>query len=233
MAPDPPPLRPGSAHSNLAFDPDLRIPPLQNPRPVIHPHRPSPLEPNARVHEPPHHPKLTSRSKALEEAKLIGEDDELYANDPRRGEGMRKKQKVDIFQLPKPESKPRANKPPPFEPVQILNELHEPPPSAGLFPPITPSGLLDVEPTSPVQESSSTKGRAAPKKQEASTSSPTEVKPKARRKCLRGRLKWTDSETQDLLKGVGMYGVGKWKKILTDPAYSFHPDRTMVDLKDR
>lgn len=52
--------------------------------------------------------------------------------------------------------------------------------------------------------------------------------PKARRM----RRKWTDTETQDLLAGVRKYGVGKWKQILDDVAFSF-TDRSSVDLKDR
>lgn len=46
--------------------------------------------------------------------------------------------------------------------------------------------------------------------------------------------KWTDEETQDLLRGVEKHGFGKWKLVLDDPvnAKSFE-SRTAVDLKDR
>jgi hypothetical protein len=51
-------------------------------------------------------------------------------------------------------------------------------------------------------------------------------------KARRARRKWTDTETQDLLAGVRKYGIGKWKQILDDAAYSF-VERSSVDLKDR
>lgn len=51
-------------------------------------------------------------------------------------------------------------------------------------------------------------------------------------KPRRARRKWSEHETKDLLAGVRKYGVGKWKQILDDPAFSFS-DRSSVDLKDR
>ena len=51
-------------------------------------------------------------------------------------------------------------------------------------------------------------------------------------KPRRARRKWTESETKDLLAGVKKYGVGKWKQILDDAAFSFS-ERSSVDLKDR
>ena len=51
-------------------------------------------------------------------------------------------------------------------------------------------------------------------------------------RARRARRKWTESETQDLLRGVQRHGVGKWKQILEDPTYNFD-ERTAVDLKDR
>jgi Myb-like DNA-binding domain len=44
--------------------------------------------------------------------------------------------------------------------------------------------------------------------------------------------KWTDLETEQLMTGVKKYGIGKWKQILTDPAFNFSV-RSAVDLKDR
>ncbi|KAK9370191.1 hypothetical protein V1509DRAFT_616995 [Lipomyces kononenkoae] len=46
------------------------------------------------------------------------------------------------------------------------------------------------------------------------------------------RTKWTDAETNDLLRGCNTYGVGNWKKILQDPQFTFN-SRSAVDLKDR
>lgn len=44
--------------------------------------------------------------------------------------------------------------------------------------------------------------------------------------------KWTQPETDDLLRGVAKHGVGRWADILRDPEYHF-VGRTAVDLKDR
>lgn len=51
-------------------------------------------------------------------------------------------------------------------------------------------------------------------------------------KPRRARRKWSEEETRDLLAGVQKYGIGKWKQILDDPAFSFC-ERSSVDLKDR
>ncbi|KAL5114220.1 hypothetical protein ACEQ8H_007872 [Pleosporales sp. CAS-2024a] len=56
--------------------------------------------------------------------------------------------------------------------------------------------------------------------------SPAE-KPKGKK-----RKRWSDDETRDLLLGVSRFGIGKWKRILQCPDYTFH-GRTAVDLKDR
>ncbi|KAJ2401110.1 hypothetical protein GGI23_001613 [Coemansia sp. RSA 2559] len=48
----------------------------------------------------------------------------------------------------------------------------------------------------------------------------------------RAARKWTEEETDNLLKGCSKYGVGAWKKILDDPNFTFN-SRTSVDLKDR
>ncbi|KAF2274466.1 uncharacterized protein EI97DRAFT_345332, partial [Westerdykella ornata] len=48
----------------------------------------------------------------------------------------------------------------------------------------------------------------------------------------RKRNKWTAQETKDLLTGVSLFGVGKWKKILDCEDFHFN-NRTAVDLKDR
>jgi hypothetical protein len=48
----------------------------------------------------------------------------------------------------------------------------------------------------------------------------------------RARRKWTDEETQDLIKGCREHGVGNWKKVLDDPRFNFN-GRSSVDLKDR
>lgn len=51
-------------------------------------------------------------------------------------------------------------------------------------------------------------------------------------KVRRLRLTWRPDETDDLLDGCRKYGIGNWKKILSDPSYRFQ-NRSAVDLKDR
>ncbi|KAJ7875493.1 hypothetical protein B0H14DRAFT_2343175 [Mycena olivaceomarginata] len=60
-------------------------------------------------------------------------------------------------------------------------------------------------------------------KQEPGTGTPTGKKP---------RRKWTPAETQMLVDGCNIHGVGNWKAILSDPALEFQ-GRSPVDLKDR
>ncbi|KAI5788584.1 hypothetical protein FPQ18DRAFT_262019 [Pyronema domesticum] len=48
----------------------------------------------------------------------------------------------------------------------------------------------------------------------------------------RQRRKWTEQETNDLIKGCHEHGIGNWKKVLDDPKYNFN-GRSSVDLKDR
>ena len=222
--------------------PLLRIPPLQDPLPVSFTasDRPSPLEPNARVNTNIVHEavKLTGRRKALAEAKPIGapESNDLQPIQvaPRKKRKLYDHERIaDFVQLPKPTAKSKEDKPPPFQPISVLNELHEPPPSAALFPPITPSATQDAQ-----DQTLATKvpgigiqAETEPKKRKPRESSAS--KPPTRRVYLRPRMKWTEEETDQLMKGVAIYGVGKWKKILLHPEFSFQNGRTPVDLKDR
>ena len=235
------------------FDHALKIPPLQHPLPLLASRRPSPLEPVARVENGAHNPaaRLNTRAKALVDAKQTRSDETSRASDSSvkpagdqsqdlrpYGDGARKRQKLDFFQLPKPSTRSNASKHPAFGSVPVLlNELHEPPPSAALFPPIT-ANLVD--------EAASNDTRPAPSrpsvedsKQEESPLKNAKCTPrggadgKQKRVYLRGRRPWTTKETDDLLKGVAAHGVGKWKTILRHEGLHFHPDRTAVDLKDR
>ena len=239
----------------------LRIPPLQGPVRPRSSSRPSPLEPSAGVNGSVYAgtAKLTSRRKALAEARPIGEPDpeeipmtrtssqdhvQKYYDrqgDEQHGPSSLKRRRLlqhgenltDFVQLPKPPTKSKQDKLPPFEPVSVLNELHEPPPSAALFPPITPSASQDAydnirgsETTmqSFSNEASSTKGRG-------SEIGGRDISKK--RVALRPRQRWTEHETKQLMEGVKIYGSGKWKKILQHPNFTFQPGRTAVDLKDR
>lgn len=231
---------------DFPFDPSLRIPPLQDPIPLIPSRRPSPLEPNARVNDGTHSAtaKLTSRSKALAEALPIDDGPPgLYHSRAKSNipstksvappEAPRKRQKIE---LPKPTTRSKTNKPPPFNPIPALNE---PPPSAALFPPITPNALYDTQDQTQHQPSLLKTNFARRKSSPIPVEDPVpeiiekEVYGKGKRVYTRGRRHWTDSETEDLLKGIGIYGVGKWKKILNHERFSFHQERTTVDLKDR
>ncbi|KIY66154.1 hypothetical protein CYLTODRAFT_444894 [Cylindrobasidium torrendii FP15055 ss-10] len=48
----------------------------------------------------------------------------------------------------------------------------------------------------------------------------------------KARKKWSPEETQMLVDGCNKHGVGNWKTILGDPAFTFD-GRSPVDLKDR
>lgn len=221
---------------DFPFDQYVRIAPLQDPMPVTNAARPPPLEPNARVNLNSSIPNanLKTRLTALAEALPIGEpevdntyntynvdDDQHMANMDM--ERQQKRQRLsnrgrvgDFVQLPKPSAKAKVDKPPPFQPVSVLNELHSPPPSAALFPPITAGNDED--------------------RSDYNQNYPLVRGPNDRvtkRMNLRPRLKWTERETKDLLRGVELFGMGKWKKILSHQAFTFSQERTAVDLKDR
>lgn len=233
-----------SLFDDFPLHPSLRIPPLQDPLPdlSVQSVRPSPLEPNARLtgsigNETA---KLTGRRKALAEAKHIGDpagSNELRSiqRNPRKRQKLHEHERIaDFVQLPQPKTKAKDDKPPPFQPVSVLNQLHEPPPSAALFPPITPSynageqtqrlSPLSSFRTSPPDE----EGEKVRKRQDPRV----EKSPPPKRVSQRPRMKWTSKETEQLMRGIEIYGIGKWKKILRHPDFSFQPGRTSVDLKD-
>ena len=236
-----------------AFDPALKIPPLQYPIPLLISRRPSPLEPDARVDDGAHRPtnRLDSRSKGPVDSKKIGDEDPLQHRDRHPlgsveqspaassfADGVRKRQKLDLIQLPKPSTRSSTTQHPSFASVPVLlNKLNEPPPSAALFPPITT--ILKTEAT-PYRSDSGLNfpsiefpDRSTRASDQNSQILKKEKEGKQKRVYHRARLAWTIQETNDLLKGVEQYGVGKWKGILHDREFKFHPDRTMGDLKDR
>ena len=140
-----------------------------------------------------------------------------------------------FVQLPKPRSKQRTEKYPPFQPMATLSGLNEPPPNAALFPPITPSASQDAtvgnilnantgaEPGCNVAD----KVGASVKNHKSISSTRAATKKEPLK-----RPKWTDAETDELLRGVARFGMGMWKRILNHPEYTFGA-RTAVDLKDR
>ena len=244
-----------------ALQPSLRIAPLQSPFPTPSNAsiRPSPIEPNAYIKIGDDLNAYTGRRKVLAQAKTLdasGQDDwdaMMYSKtdgdplttdaDPPQEQTCKKQelgsyvheQSADFVQLPKPSSKAKHDKPPPFCPVSVLNELHEPPPSAALFPPITPNARReDGSPTLKDRsyrtkaDKSQESGRRRKKSNERSDSANT-----AARRYTRGRTKWTQEEIDCLIKGVTVYGTGRWKNILEHPNLHFHERRTPTDLKDR
>lgn len=68
--------------------------------------------------------------------------------------------------------------------------------------------------------------------QQAPQPAESKTKRKKATKKRRIRRKWTEQETNALIRGCREHGVGNWKKVLDDPKYKFN-DRSAVDLKDR
>ena len=237
----------------LPFDPTIRIPPIQDPSPlqVISSHRPSPLEPSAADGNRSSSVRLNSRAKALASAQPLGNDTPLRPLDTSRignsqrvsqeednDLGPRKRQRVDYVQLPKPLKPNNLERNASLDTIPRVNQLHEPPPSAARFPPITTGTgsphISKTQPRSTNNKSSPVAARGAGASQPSPNSHGSHEEPKkAKRTYTRGRRMWTEEETEDLLKGVARYGVGKWKRILNDADFSFPSDRTAVDLKDR
>ena len=236
--------------------PSLRIPPIQDAFPQLsNSRRPSPLEPNARVNIDSEANKLTGRQRALAQAKPLGTPEHNELDLPitvkpaappeaqetgHSKERLRKKQKLydheqiaDFVQLPRPLTNVGGDKLRPFQPISVLNELHEPPPSAALFPPITPNASQ--------QEIESGSGQPQNQTRDLKLPYPRKAKPRARsignciakRTYTRERTAWTEEETDQLVKGVAIYGMGRWKSILDHPELRFREGRTNMDLKDR
>ncbi|KAI9703295.1 MAG: hypothetical protein M1836_007861 [Candelina mexicana] len=150
----------------------------------------------------------------------------------------RKRQRVDegialgeFVQLPKPQQK--GKKPPslPISAPTVVNGLNAPPPSAALFPPITPSSFHDAHGRNALNTITS-----SPETAEADPPSSSAVLERKtngdKRPNARPRKKWSEEETKDLLQGVAMFGVGNWKKIVAHRGFRFN-GRSSVDLKDR
>ena len=143
----------------------------------------------------------------------------------------RKKRKLEgneLLTLPKPHppAKKGARRPriPP-----LLQGLHQPPPDAGLFPPITGDGFKGALVERPAQEVR----EVGPGMQATGAEQVVERgQGGAAGGKTKKRNKWTEQETKDLLRGVARFGIGNWKKILECKDYVFR-DRTSVDLKDR
>ncbi|KAF8332025.1 uncharacterized protein EI90DRAFT_3154400 [Cantharellus anzutake] len=80
-------------------------------------------------------------------------------------------------------------------------------------------GIKKLKPRKPVNND--------PDANQASTSFALPNPPKRAKRNM-----WTERETQYLVEGCNIHGVGNWKLILEDPGFEFQ-DRSPVDLKDR
>ncbi|KAI9776036.1 MAG: hypothetical protein M1839_000638 [Geoglossum umbratile] len=99
------------------------------------------------------------------------------------------------------------------------------------YPPIAPSAFEDAHGRNALNAApAATRELAAKGSTGDASNGPTE-KP-LKRENRRPRRKWGEQETDHLLKGVALYGVGSWKKILEHPEFSFNA-RSSIDLKDR
>lgn len=218
---------------------------------------------NGRVNTQSQSTSLSGRRKALAQAKLIENDDletdphllnvfgdyggsgeQAQLPCPPDPEQARKKAKLrhneqiaDFVHLPTPQprrKKPEEDRLPPLRPIA---ELNEPPSGVARFPPITPRSISHHHQDDREHEHSQHLPKLLPKEiTKASRRAPvkrTAPDAKKPRVYTRERTKWTEEETDQLVKGLAIYGMGRWKHILDHPDFVFHPSRTHVDLKDR
>jgi hypothetical protein len=119
----------------------------------------------------------------------------------------------------------------------LLVPLHEPPPNAGLIPSMATEVFEASMDKVPSREMLRTEnGQVTPTKlavtEQDKAHAPKNAKASPAIKSRRVRHNWSKEETSDLLRGVAIFGIGNWKKILVCPEYKFR-NRTAVDLKDR
>lgn len=119
----------------------------------------------------------------------------------------------------------------------VLQGLHEPPPTARILPSISAEETQVLLPSTRehltlLNESSFTEKDVVSISFESVNSEPPPIEGSASRKSALQRNKWTEQETNDLLRGVAKFGIGSWKKILSCSEFTFNK-RTAVDLKDR
>lgn len=232
----------------------LTIPPLKSMFPEPSSERIMTLEPSTSLSIDNATSKLTRRQLALAQAKTIEAPTptELEAlapnadpeppnrnpldeyNNKKRRKLANHEQLADFVYLPKPKPKLEDVNRKPFRPIAILHQLNEPPPSAALFPPITPTQdeqdthlstgpQVEAGASRPANHGFTPKGRARRRNSHS----------KQKKTYTRGRTKWTEEETRDLMEGVAICGIGRWKDILEHPKFHFNVGRTHVDLKDR
>ena len=229
----------------------LRIPTFKPVFPPTSTERPFPLGPLTSMDVEAS--KLTGRQMALAHAKTIeapraSELEALvslssvdHGNPPPVNplqEHNKRKRKLalheQVVQLPMPKPKLDDVNKPPFQPIAALNQLNEPPPSAALFPPITP-GQKDRERSGLTEGASKATRISLNEGVRRKRGRPRKNDPPAppKRNYTRPRRRWTEAETESLKQGIAICGTGRWKDILSHPHLQFQEGRTHVDLKDR
>ncbi|EGX94987.1 MYB DNA-binding domain containing protein [Cordyceps militaris CM01] len=139
--------------------------------------------------------------------------------------------KDDFVQLPQPLKKQKATQQALVMPP-IINGLHEPPPHAALFPPISSTNYDNDASQMKLMHDFNNHSSPDERSHRRGSSETDKSSSKGRKRAAKPRRKWTDEETNHLLLGVNRHGVGKWTNILEDPDFAFN-ERTAGDLKDR
>lgn len=200
--------------------------------------RPNPVEPHAAppkhpLHGPPqlNQPYGQDLRRLLLDSVPRDASGEAASKRHKAGDSSKARSLPKLPVRPAGPSKERRTRLPP-----TLSGLHQPPPNAGLLPSISvaqPSqlpakGVHDrgLAPADAVDSSFSGNGS------HTSPGEATAHAAKAPKSKATKRNKWSDEETECLLKGVARFGIGSWTKILNCNDYSFQR-RTALDLKDR
>lgn len=143
----------------------------------------------------------------------------------------------EYVQLPDPQTKKKDKKNlPSFGLLAVINTLPEP--ISKLLPPIEACTEPIILAPIPVEEQVGVHMRAVepaddvPWEDIVEDDDEISLEATLDAKKRKSPKKWTEQETTDLLKGVAKFGIGKWKRILSHPAYNLK-DRSAVDLKDR
>ncbi|CAF3480802.1 hypothetical protein SNK03_005026 [Fusarium graminearum] len=160
-------------------------------------------------------------------SRILGDDPEVIDDATNKKRHRSIHVKDDFVQLPQPLKKQKAAQQVPVMPP-IINGLHEPPPHAALFPPISSESF---------HSNDGSQMKALPEKLPEFAQMCQEIDLdlaayKARKRTAKPRRKWSEEETSHLLLGVNRHGVGKWTNILEDADFTFD-GRTAGDLKDR
>lgn len=166
---------------------------------------------------------------------MILDDTPESADDPTT---KKRPSKEDFVQLPQPLKKQKSGTQQHVFPPIIVGLL-EPPLNAALFPPISgsfddrphsePPQALNITKTPEIQNAPEDTGKSAPSPSPEADRTPTG---RIKRRAAKPRRKWSEEETNHLLKGVNKHGVGRWTDILADKEYNFN-ERSAGDLKDR